>query len=50
MWTHGTRRGLPHALIEVRNDLISDRAGEEAWADRLAEAAGEALARARAAA
>ena len=27
MWTHGTARGLPHALIEVRQDLIADEAG-----------------------
>jgi len=50
MWTHGTLRGLPHALIEVRNDLISDPAGEEIWAERLADAAAEALEEARAAA
>jgi len=22
MWTHGTSRGFPHVLIELRNDLI----------------------------
>ncbi len=31
-----TARGLSNALIEVRQDLISDAAGVEAWADRLA--------------
>jgi predicted N-formylglutamate amidohydrolase len=31
-----TRRGLSHALIEVRQDLIATRAEAEAWADRLA--------------
>lgn len=36
MWTHGTRRDVPHALIEIRNDLIADAAGVEAWVDRLA--------------
>jgi predicted N-formylglutamate amidohydrolase len=36
MDTHGTRRGLPHALIEIRNDLIADPAGQADWADRLA--------------
>jgi len=36
MWTHGTSRGLPHALIEIRNDLIADRDGVNAWAERLA--------------
>ncbi|MXU64028.1 N-formylglutamate amidohydrolase [Oceanomicrobium pacificus] len=36
MFTHGTQRGIAHALIELRNDLISDAAGETAWARRLA--------------
>ena len=36
MWTHGTSRGLPHALIEIRNDLIDHIAGADAWAARLA--------------
>ena len=30
-------RGLPHALIEVRQDLIATRQGAQAWADRIAE-------------
>jgi predicted N-formylglutamate amidohydrolase len=34
--THGERRGLPHALIEIRQDSIADEAGQRAWADRLA--------------
>ena len=29
-------RGLPHALIEVRQDLIADAAGQSEWAERLA--------------
>nr|WP_321982222.1 N-formylglutamate amidohydrolase [uncultured Cohaesibacter sp.] len=33
---HGEARGLPHALIEVRNDHISDKDGQEKWADILA--------------
>lgn len=33
---HGTRRGLAHALIEIRQDLIGDPAGAGAWAERLA--------------
>lgn len=33
---HGTGRGLPHVLIEVRQDLIGDEAGQAAWAARLA--------------
>jgi predicted N-formylglutamate amidohydrolase len=32
---HGTRRGLPHVLIEIRQDLIADQAGAEAFALRL---------------
>ena len=32
----GTERGLAHALIEIRQDLITDEAGEAAWAARLA--------------
>jgi predicted N-formylglutamate amidohydrolase len=34
---HGIARGIPAALIEVRNDLIGDDAGVEVWARRLAE-------------
>ncbi len=33
---HGTRRGLPHVLIELRHDLIDTEAGQAAWAERLA--------------
>jgi len=33
---HGERRGLPHALIEIRQDLIADEAGQRVWALRLA--------------
>ncbi len=36
LWQHATRRGLVNALIEVRQDLIRDEAGQEAWAHRLA--------------
>ncbi|HVV28650.1 MAG TPA: N-formylglutamate amidohydrolase [Rhizomicrobium sp.] len=32
---HGTRRGLPHVLIEVRQDLIADDAAAQAFAARL---------------
>lgn len=32
---HALRRGLSNTLIEVRQDLIADQAGVEAWADRL---------------
>lgn len=33
---HGEDRGLPYALIELRQDLIDTHHGAEAWADRLA--------------
>ena len=36
MHRHGTRRGLAHALIEIRQDLIGEEAGVAAWAERLA--------------
>lgn len=36
LWQHGLKRGAPHVLIEVRQDLIADAAGERAWAARLA--------------
>jgi len=36
MFRHGTRRGLAHGLIELRQDLIGDAAGAAAWVDRLA--------------
>ena len=48
MWTHGTSRGLPNALIEVRNDLIADAQGEAIWAERLAPILTRALDRMRA--
>ncbi|MEO0385675.1 MAG: N-formylglutamate amidohydrolase [Pseudomonadota bacterium] len=35
MHRHGTCKGLPHALLEVRQDLIHDDAGVDAWAQRL---------------
>lgn len=38
MFKHCTARGLAHALIEVRQDLISNEAGIHQWAERLAEA------------
>jgi predicted N-formylglutamate amidohydrolase len=33
---HGRDRGLPHAMIEIRNDLVADAAGQSAWIARLA--------------
>lgn len=34
--THGERRGLVHVELEMRQDLLADEAGQEAWAARLA--------------
>lgn len=39
---HAEARGLDHALIEIRNDLISDEAGLERWSGLIAEALAEA--------
>lgn len=36
MWELGTSRGLPHALVELRQDLIADEKGQAEWAERLA--------------
>jgi predicted N-formylglutamate amidohydrolase len=33
---HGERRGVPHALIEIRQDLIAEESGQRDWARRLA--------------
>jgi len=33
---HALRDGRPNVLIELRNDLIADEAGQTLWADRLA--------------
>jgi predicted N-formylglutamate amidohydrolase len=38
MWEHGTSRGLPHVLVEIRQDLIASAEGQAAWAERLASA------------
>ncbi|TDH35865.1 N-formylglutamate amidohydrolase [Pseudohoeflea suaedae] len=35
MYRHCTARGRPHALLEVRQDLIGDEAGIAAWVERL---------------
>ncbi len=41
MYRHGTRRGLPHALVEIRQDLIGDDAGAQRWAARLGSILGD---------
>ncbi len=37
MNTHAVKRGLPHTLLEIRQDLISDAEGVSQWIDRLAD-------------
>ena len=37
MYRHGTRRGLAHALVEIRQDQIRDTEGQQEWAGRLAD-------------
>jgi predicted N-formylglutamate amidohydrolase len=34
MTRHGFDRGLPHAIVEIRQDLLDDEAGIAAWAGR----------------
>jgi predicted N-formylglutamate amidohydrolase len=46
MWQHGTRRGLAHTIVEVRQDLIRTPAGQLAWAERLSAAVKAVFARA----
>ena len=41
---HALQHGRPNALIEVRNDLIEDAAGQNHWAERLAPICADALA------
>ncbi|MFT6772538.1 MAG: putative N-formylglutamate amidohydrolase [Paracoccaceae bacterium] len=45
MWEHGTLPGLPHALLEIRNDLIETEAQQIAWAERLLPIVRAAMAR-----
>jgi predicted N-formylglutamate amidohydrolase len=43
---HGEGRGIPHVEIEIRQDLIGETVGQQAWAERMARllrAAGERL-------
>lgn len=35
LYRHGSKRGLAHALIEVRQDLVGDEKGVAEWAARL---------------
>jgi predicted N-formylglutamate amidohydrolase len=38
---HGEARGLTNSGIEIRQDLITDRSGQQQWAERLARILGE---------
>ncbi|MDO8422153.1 MAG: N-formylglutamate amidohydrolase [Parvibaculum sp.] len=42
LYRHGTQNGLPHVLIEIRQDLIAEAAGQAEWAARIARLVGEA--------
>lgn len=35
MYQHGTLNGLPHVLVELRQDLIADACGAQRWAELL---------------
>ncbi len=41
---HAETRGMPYVLFEIRQDLISDETGVEAWARRLGTLLSEAMA------
>jgi predicted N-formylglutamate amidohydrolase len=43
LYRHGTARGLAHALIELRQDLILGAEEQAEWAARLAEVLGKVL-------
>jgi predicted N-formylglutamate amidohydrolase len=35
LWQHGAQRGLTNAIVEIRQDLIRDAAGQAAWCRRI---------------
>jgi len=37
LYKHCTQRGLPHALLEIRQDLIDTEAGQLSWARQLSD-------------
>ncbi len=41
MYRHGSRRGLAHGLVEIRQDLIGEADMAAAWAERLARIVGD---------
>ena len=45
MYRHGTRHGLPHVLLEMRQDLIADVVSQENFAEKLLPILKRALAR-----
>ena len=40
---HGEARGIPHVLVEIRQDLIEQPAGQQVWAGHVAGALNKAL-------
>jgi len=44
---HGERRGLPHVEFEIRQDLITDEAGQYEWGERLVDLLQQGLERLR---
>jgi predicted N-formylglutamate amidohydrolase len=38
MEQHAVKHGLPHAVVEIRQDLIGDEKGQKSWAERLSRA------------
>jgi predicted N-formylglutamate amidohydrolase len=40
---HGEQRGIAHVELEIRQDLIADAAGRDAWAERIAGWLADAL-------
>jgi len=44
LYRHGTMNGLPHVLIELRQDLIADEVGAKRWATRLESVLEDAIA------
>jgi predicted N-formylglutamate amidohydrolase len=48
LYRHGTKRGLAHALVELRQDLILSEDGQRDWAARLADVLGAVLAQSEA--
>ncbi|MDX2307147.1 MAG: DUF1244 domain-containing protein [Hyphomicrobium sp.] len=44
LYQHGTQRGLAHAIVEIRQDLVGTASGADEWAGRLAAIVTESLA------